>query len=188
MSVRASGMKVVYYTSGTTGSGRIVRGISVANGFRRKAAHVDFTIVSSSPFAYLADLFDIPHNEITAETEDKLTRDSYAKSELFRLLNRLEPDVLLIDLLWFPVYHFVENLTCRTVFLWEQLDDRFFTIPLPGGAISYKPEKFDLVLSIEPFKGVRTSYRVFFQCFYGLVDGFFSTMGSSMTKNGLSSC
>ena len=153
MSVSASGMKVVYYTSGTTGSGRIVRGISIGNSFRRKATKVDFSIVSSSSFAYLADVFNIPHYEIPAETEDKLGKDSYANSELFRTLLRLKPDVLLIDLLWFPVYHFLDNLPCRSVFLWERLDERFFTIPLPGGAISYRPEKFDLVLAIEPFKG-----------------------------------
>ena len=146
-------MKVLYYTSGVSGSGRVVRGISIGNAFRRQGKKVDFTILSSSPFAHLADIFDLKHREIPVEGEDKLSKKNYPDSELYRTLTSLSPDILLIDLLWFSTYHFIEELPCKKIFLWQRMDERFFTINLPDGAISFRPESYNLVLAIEPFKG-----------------------------------
>ncbi|MBA7694803.1 hypothetical protein ES703_103416 [subsurface metagenome] len=145
-------VKIIYYTSGVTGSGRVVRGISIGNALSRKCARVDFTILSSSPFAHLADHFGFTHHEIPVEDEDKLTKTAYHDSELFQTLISLNSDLLLVDLLWFPVYYLIEKLTCKKIFLWQRMDERFFTISLQDGTISFNPKPYDLVLAIEPFK------------------------------------
>jgi hypothetical protein len=144
-------MKILYYTSGTTGSGRVVRGISIGNALQRKGLSVDFTILSSCPFAHLADRFHFNHREIPAETEEKLTPDTFHSSTLYRTLTSLKPDILLIDLLWFPLYHFIHELPGKKIFLWQQMDERFFSIALPSGTIVYNPELYNLVVAIEPF-------------------------------------
>ncbi len=146
-------MKIVYYTSGVSGSGRVVRGISIGNAFRRQGKKVDFIILSSSPFAHLADIFAFKHREIHIESENKLSKTNYPDSELYHTLTSLNPDILMIDLLWFSTNNFIKELPCKKIFLWQRMDDRFFTIDLPEGAISFKPESYDLVLAIEPFKG-----------------------------------
>ena len=75
-------VKVVFYTSGTTGSGRLVRGIAVGNAITRRGLAWEYTIVNSSPFARLADTFGQRHIEIPPEHEDRLRPD---------VLSRLHP-------------------------------------------------------------------------------------------------
>ena len=142
-------MKICYYTSGVTGSGRVVTGISVGNAFRRKGAACEYTILHSSRFGFLAG--DIPQKEIPIENESILSRQNYASSALYAALMEIKPDVLLVDLLWFPLYHFIHELTCKKILLCRQVHDRFFSIPLPDGPISFRPGDFDMVLATEPF-------------------------------------
>lgn len=144
-------MKVLYYTSGVTGSGRVVRGISIGNALRRKGIKADFTILSSPLFAHLADAFNITHYDIPVESEEKLTGSTYMHSELYQVINSLKPDVLIVDLLWFPLYHFIHDLPCKKIFLCRQVDDRFFNISMPDKIISFRLEDYDYVLAIEPF-------------------------------------
>jgi len=146
-------MRIVYYTSGVTGSGRLVRGLSIGNALRRAGSDPGYTLVSSSPFGRLADLLGFAHREIPAESEDRLSPNAYPHSVAYRTLQELKPDILLVDLLWFPLVHFLDELPGRKVFLWQQLDSGFFTIPLPGGPISFDPAQYDLVVAIEPFTG-----------------------------------
>lgn len=146
-------MRIVYYTSGVSGSGRLVRGISIGNALRRGGLPADLTLLSSSPFGRLAETLGFRHVEIPAEPEHALTPESYADSAVFQALQSLRPDILLIDLLWFPLHHFIHELPCRKVFLWQTLDERFFHIELPQGTLHFRPESYDLVLAIEPFSG-----------------------------------
>jgi hypothetical protein len=136
-----------------SGSGRVVRGISIGNALHRRGTAAQFTILSSSHFAHLADRFGFAHQEISPETEDQLAPDTYRNSKLFQTLTALKPDLLIIDLLWFPLYFFLNELSCKKIFLWQQMDPRFFSIELPNGTIAYKPEQYDLVVAIEPFTG-----------------------------------
>ena len=67
--------------------------------------------------------------------------------------DQLDAEILLVDLLWFPLTHFLHELPGRKVFLWQQLDPGFFAIPLPGGGLSFDPAQYDLVVAIEPYTG-----------------------------------
>lgn len=146
-------MNIVYYTAGTTGSGRLVRGLSIGTALARKGVIADFTVLSSSPFGRLADELNIKHIEIPVETEEQLSKDNYKSSMLYRALTFLKPDILLIDLLWFPLYFFGDKIPGRKIFLWQRLAENFFSMDLPEGKISYDPGQFDLVLAMEPFFG-----------------------------------
>jgi hypothetical protein len=153
-------LKVVFYTSGVTGSGRIVRGISLALAFKRKGIEADFTILSCSPFAHLAERMGIQHIEIPPEDERKLSKTAWPSSTLYGTLSTLSPDVLVVDLLWFPLYNFIRELECRKLFLWEDIDPKFFSIALPTGKINFDPSMFDAVVAIEPFEGDGPSMSV----------------------------
>jgi len=144
-------LKIVYYTSGITGSGRVVRGISIGNALKRNNINCDYTILSSSSFAHLADTFRISHTEIPLEHEEQLSKENVSTSILYETLHKLNPDVLLIDLLWFNLYHFIHELSCKKVFLSHYVIEEFFTIPLESGTISIRPSDYDLLLAVEPF-------------------------------------
>lgn len=153
-------MRVIYYTSGVSGSGRVVRGLSIGNAIRRAGKSAEFTILSSCPFAYLADQLGFAHLEIPTETEDQLGPSNYHNSQLCQALDNLNPDILLIDLLWFPLYNFVQQIPCKTIFLWQQMRPRFFSMELPDRTISFQPEHYDLVVGIEPCRGPRPEVEV----------------------------
>lgn len=147
-------MRIVYYTSGIPGTGRIVQGMSIYNALRRKNIECEFVIVSSTEHARLADLLDIPHIEIPFEDEFVLTKDNYQNSVLYKTLLELKPDILLVDRMWFTIYHFIDELPCKKIFFSIQVNDRFYRIEMPGGTLCFKNEQYDRVLAIEPFKSV----------------------------------
>ena len=144
-------MKIVYYTSGISGSGRVVRGISIGNALKRKNVHSEYLILSSSPFAHFADRLGISHVEIPVEDEHQLSKENYENSELYGTISALDPDILLVDLLWFSLYRFIHELPCKKIFLCHQVFDRFFTIPLKEEKISIRPEDYNMLLAVEPF-------------------------------------
>jgi len=143
-------LKVVYYTSGITGSGRIVTGISIGNAFKRKGIPCEFTIVSSSDFSQLAA--DFPHVEIPLEEADALSSENCKSSALYNCLCKLDPDVLLVDLLWFPLYHFIHELRCAKILLCRQVSDSFFSIPLPTGILRIDTGSYNSIIATEPFE------------------------------------
>lgn len=142
-------MNIVYYTSGITGSGRIVTGIAIGNALIRNHIEAHYTILSSSKFGYLAKPFS--HIEIDPENEYILSKDTYRSSQLYRTLLQLNPDILIVDLLWFPLYNFIDDLTCMKIILFRQVIDSFFSINVHNTRLVFEPDQFDLVIKTEPF-------------------------------------
>ncbi len=145
-------MKIVYYTSGTPGTGRIVQGISIHNALSRRGLRCDFVIVSGNPLASLADSFSIAHIEIPLEEEDAFTRHNYSESILYKTLAGLNPDLLIVDRVWFTLYHFIHDMPCKKIFLSIQVRDDFFELELPEETLYFNNAQYDRVLAIEPFK------------------------------------
>lgn len=143
-------MKIVYYTSGITGSGRVVRGIAIANAFKRKKVPCTLTILHSSPYGFLADGF-ADQVAIPLEDEHAHSKSSFESSDLYRALARLDPDVLIVDLVWFTLHNFIGDLRCKKIFLLTQIaDPRFFTLKLSDGVLRFTPEHYDLSVQAEP--------------------------------------
>jgi len=144
-------VNIIYYTSGITGSGRVVRGISIGNALRRKGVDCEYAILSGSHFSFLTERLNIKHIEIPLEDEEPLSKSEYKYSALYRTLMETNPDVLIIDLLWFSLYHFIHELPCKRIFLCRQVDDEFFSIEFTDESIKFRPGDYDILLAIEPF-------------------------------------
>ncbi len=144
-------MNVVYYTSGLTGTGRLVMGLSVGNALKRNKIDCQYTILSGSQFGHLADALGIAHREIPLEDENYLRIDNFQYSELYGAISELKPDLLLVDLLWFPLYHFIDDLFCKKIFLSRQVDNAFFAVPDGKSLLQFDPGQYDRVFAIEPF-------------------------------------
>jgi hypothetical protein len=144
-------LRIIYYTSGISGSGRLVRGIAISNAFKRKKIDCEFIIINSSSFAYLCDQLDIKHIEIPIENEDQLSKEKFANSVLYKTITELNPDILIVDLLWFSVFNFIEKLKCKKIFICHQVDDIFFSPQLLEKKLQFNEKQYDLLLAIEPF-------------------------------------
>lgn len=141
-------MNITYYTSGTTGSGRVILGISIGNALKRKKISCDYTILNHSKFAFLAE--DYKHIEIPQEPEKLLSIKKYKSSILYSNLKELKPDILIIDHVWFSIYYILKELICIKIYLSTQVDDRFFSIPLKDEKLIFSAEDYDFVFAIEP--------------------------------------
>ncbi len=145
-------MRVVYYTSAKTGSGHIVLGLSVYNGLKRAGEDFSFSILTSAAFTDLAERIGVSVRRIPGENEHHLSRSNYKTSALYRTLLDLKPDVLIVDLSWFTLYQFIDELECKKIFLCRQIEDAAFIIPLPEGPLRFEPDHYDRVFAIEPFE------------------------------------
>ncbi len=144
-------MKVVYFTSGVSGTGRIVRGCSVHNAFKRKEIDVDYTILHFSDLSFLCEKLSVKNIKIPRESEKELSKDNYLNSILYKTLTELNPDVLIVDLLWFRIHNFAHALKCKKIFLCHFVFERFFSIQLEDGLLTINPDQYDLMLAVEPF-------------------------------------
>jgi hypothetical protein len=118
----------------------------------------EFTILSSSPVATLA--VDFNHQEIPIEDDIALSERNYRSSALFQSLQELQPDILIVDLLWFPLYHFIRGLTSKKILICRQVHDRFFSLPLEGRTLEFDDSHFDLMLATEPFDSIVPMKRI----------------------------
>ncbi len=143
-------MRVVFYTSSTSGIGRLVTGMSVGNALKRKGVSCDYTIVHSSNMGHLAE--DFSTVRVPVETEEELSPARWRKSVLFKTLSKLKPDVLLVHHTWFMVQNFLDELPGKKLYLSDQAFDRHFRVPLPSGELVFDPGRYDRVIAIEPFE------------------------------------
>ncbi len=135
-----------------TGSGHMVKGISIANALRRKGVECEYIIVHGCSFSGLAEKLGVMQVKIHTEDEKKLSRQNYASSELYKTIVSLKPDILLVDLFWFMIHHFIDKLPCKKIFLCRQVADSTFSIHLETVTITFNPESYDRILAVEPFK------------------------------------
>ncbi len=151
-------MRIVYYTSGTTGIGRLVTGMAIGNALLRKGVSHRYTILHSSPLGHLAGDFD--NQRVPIETERDLSPANYRKSVLFKTLKRLKPDVLLVNHQWFMIQGFIREIPAKKIYLSDQAFDHHFRVPLPAGEIAFDPEPYDRVFAIEPFESAIPMERI----------------------------
>jgi hypothetical protein len=143
-------VNIVYYTSGLTGWGRIVTGLSIANALKRKGILCEFTIVSNFQPSFQFE--NVHHIRIPVENEEILLSPNYQQSTLFKTLIDLKPDICLFDLIWYTTYNFIHEINCKKILLCRQVSDKFFSIPLQDKKLDFNPKHFDLLLATEPFK------------------------------------
>lgn len=143
-------MNILYYTSSTTGVGRLVTGMAIGNALKRKGVSCKYTIAHSSSFGHLAG--DFHALWVPVETEDDLAPGRWKQSILYKTFRKLKPDVLIVHHQWFMVHNFIQELPCKKVYLSDQAFDSHFRVPLPTGELVFDARSYDRVIAIEPFQ------------------------------------
>jgi len=151
-------MRIVYYTGATLGSGRLVFGMSIANALERNGIECRYTMLHSSSVSNIAENYH--HIKIPYEYESELSKNNFKKSVLYKTIKKLKPDILLVNHQWFSIYHILDDLNCKKIYLADYTYDNHFKIKLLDGELVFKPEKYDLVLGIEPFDSAIPMERI----------------------------
>ncbi len=146
-------MRVLYYTAGVTGSGHVVRGISTGFGLRRLDPSIEFSVLNQAPlFGALCGRVGVDCVELPGETEAELGPGAARDSRLFEAIVGLKPDVLVVDMYWFNLDAFLDDLPCKKLFLTRQVQPRFFEIPLPDRTLRFDPGRWDACVACEPWQ------------------------------------
>jgi len=144
-------VRVLFYSAGIAGSGHVVLGLSIANALRRAGADAESRLLSvETPFASLAGRLGVEIVTVPMEDELALGPDRYRSSALYKAITDYAPDVLVVDLFWFPLDPFIRDLPCKKVILIRQVDPRFFSMRLPDRELAFRPEDYDLIVKTEP--------------------------------------
>lgn len=144
-------MNIVFYTSGISGSGRIVTGIAIYNALKRKHIDCSYTMVTHSQRGYLAETQGIDHIYLPLENEYQLSKKYFHTSLLYHTLSVLKPDVLIVYLQWFTVLELLDELPCTKIFLVRQVDPKYFSFDTPAGKYTFNPAQYSAIVSIEPY-------------------------------------
>lgn len=130
------------------GSGDLVTGLALAEGFRRAGLEVDFTILSNNEFGSLADGIA---RFVRVPVEPHLFLVNDRRTRLYREIMRIRPDLLIVFGSWVPVLPYLDEIDSSTVLLLRQCNDPWLSLRLPGGqVVPINPEAYDLALSCEP--------------------------------------
>jgi hypothetical protein len=144
-------MRILFYSPGTTGSGHIVRGLSVAAALKRSRHPHEYAILSSEiPYVDLARRSGIPVTTFPLESEEMLSPERYRESGVFDSLASFKPDILIVEQFWFGLHSFVHDLPCKKVLLTFQMDPSVFQLKIRENEYRFHPEDYDLLLRTEP--------------------------------------
>jgi hypothetical protein len=142
-------MRIVFYTSGITGAGRLVFGISIGHALKRHGIKCDYTILHTSSFSQIASDFD--NIRIPLENEAELSKNKFHKSVLYKTLQKLKPDILIVNHTWFMLYNFIDDFKCSKIYLSDYVYDEHFTVPVFDVQLKFDPSQYDRIIAIEPF-------------------------------------
>lgn len=144
-------MRVLFLAPGATGSGHIVRGLSIAAALKRATVPHDFAILSADvPYISLAQRFGILISALKRERLEELDTEHYRGSSLFADIGLFKPDILIVDQFWMALDAFIHELPCKKVLLTFQMDPSVFHLKIKENEYRFHPEDYDLLLRTEP--------------------------------------
>ena len=143
-------VRVVIYTDGASGSGRLVGACSAALGCRRAGVR-DVRIVCSHDFAFLAEAVGIPVHRVPPEGPATLTTERFRDSELYQTIRTLRPTVVVVVQSWYTMQTMTAWLDCPVVVAFRNASPEFFRLTGPAGEIVFDPEAFTRVVAWEPY-------------------------------------
>lgn len=88
--------------------------------------------------------------QLPLEESESLGQRGYSSSRLYSAILEYDPDVIVIDMHWFPLDAFIRELPCKKVIIIRQVDPRFFSMRLPDRELRFRPDDYDLVIKTEP--------------------------------------
>ena len=140
-------LRVVYATFGS-GSGDLMKAASLSTALSRTGVEHEFTAVSNCEFHYLfEELFE--HLYVRSQPEMLFRAD--LETDLYSAIRMAAPDVLIISMIWLPLFPVLHELPGYKVFIARKSFDRWWRIESPSGKrLSFDPDQYDAIFNVEP--------------------------------------
>jgi hypothetical protein len=138
-------VRVVYFTAGSVGAGHVVRGLAIARALSRAGFRGEFrTLGPRHAYPALA-----PHEEVEIRSAELLDEKLAPRSELAEKLERLAPDLLIVDLFWAPLRWILPQRRWNSWLLLRRCPPEWFVGPKKQHA-PFDPSLFSRAFAIEP--------------------------------------
>jgi hypothetical protein len=140
-------VRVAYFTAGTVGAGHLVRGLAIGRGLTRAGFTGTYRMFGPRlPFPLAAA--EERYESVAIQTDPALRQRHLAQSsELAERLRTYQPDLLLVDLFWAPLYWVLPGLGCPAWLLLRLCPPVWLQGP-PG--MPFDRGMFDRIVGIEP--------------------------------------
>ena len=144
-------MRAAFFNTGS-GTGGLMAGASVFNGLKRAGLRPEFTAVTDCEFsdkftAYFGPDFRV--RTIRPEPEKLFTDD--LNTELYRTLRDINPELIVVYMLWLPVMPILEEFDCPKLLLIRECPERWMHLRTgEHDFIHINTGDYDAALSIEP--------------------------------------
>lgn len=148
-------MRIAYFTAGTVGAGHLVRGLAIGRGLMRRGFDGDYRMFGP-PLAYgIAPPAN--HTAVAIEAKDARDPQRARTSDLARTLAEFRPDLLLVDMFWASLRHFLPSLGCEAWLLVRKCPGAWFVGP---SDTPYAPEQYRRTIAIEPVRHLAITERI----------------------------
>ncbi|MBI9106546.1 MAG: hypothetical protein JEZ04_07340 [Spirochaetales bacterium] len=140
-------MRIAYFCLGS-GSGNLMIGASIFNALVRIGEQTEFTAITDSEFTPIfSKWFNII--QIKGEPEKLFTDD--LNTELYRALKSVNPDLIIVFMMWMPIMPLLEGFSCPKVLLIRQCPQKWLIMKTaPEDSIDVNFADYSAAFSIEP--------------------------------------
>jgi hypothetical protein len=140
-------MRVAYFCLGS-GSGNLMIGASIYNAFVRAGDRPEFTAITDSEFS---PLFRKWFNVIRIKPEpDKLFTDDL-NTELYRALKSVNPELIIVFMMWMPILPILEEFSCPKVLLIRECPEKWLSMKTgPADWLKINLTDYNAAYSVEP--------------------------------------
>jgi hypothetical protein len=140
-------VRIVFATFGR-GSGDLVIAASLYSALKRMGTELSFSAVGDCEYYYLFDdYFDFVF--VKPQPEFLFRRDH--ETDLVTAIAALQPDVLVVWMIWLPLYAVIDQFPCKKIFLARGAPNWWWRAPLgKGRTIDFDPDHYDIVFDVEP--------------------------------------
>jgi UDP:flavonoid glycosyltransferase YjiC (YdhE family) len=136
-------VRVAYVTAGTIGAGHLVRAVALSRALSRAGFRGTLDVVGPPA----AHVFGLSHHAVPMVPRELGDASLASRSELFRVLEGLAPDLVVVDLFWAPLAHVLPALHTRAWLLVRRVPPIWFVGP-PG--LPFSRGCYERVIAIEP--------------------------------------
>ncbi len=140
-------MKVGFYTQGNGGAGHLARGLAIERGLRRAGFTGEYRIIGCRPGVP----FPLPDNYVVADDTPRAfaQKETALQTPVAEALFAFRPDLLIVDIWWFPLFHILPELDCEAWLILDWKPKVWLegppSHPFPG-------HQYARVIAIEPFR------------------------------------
>lgn len=133
-----------------SGGGHFFGGLALWRAFKRNCTDFHFVLLTDSDIDIPIEDPTLEIIRINIELEKLYSRDK--QTMLYTILKQLEPDLIIVDQVWFPLQPIIQEFKSLKVIFFRFTPSGWFkTPPLPDGRPrQFQSDNYDMVYNIEP--------------------------------------